>query len=68
MRYDAIPTLVLLALGYVLVLGLLRLAMHLIFSGKVSLADELQKDRNWGVGLLEAIISLVIAAILIASF
>lgn len=68
MRYDAIPTFVLLALGFVLVLGLLRLAIHLIFNGKVSLADELQKDRNWGVGLLEAIISLVIAAILIASF
>jgi len=67
-RYDAIPTFVLLALGFVLVLGLLRLAVHLIFNGKVSLAHELQKDRNWGVGLLEALISLVIAAILIASF
>lgn len=68
MRYDAIPTLVLLAFGFVVVLGLLRLAVHLAFNGKVSIADELQKDRNWGVGLLEAIVSLVIAAILIASF
>lgn len=68
MRYDSIPTLILLALGFVLVLGLLRFAVHRFFSGKISLADELQKDRNWGVGLLEAVISLVIAAILIASF
>lgn len=67
MRYDAIPTLVLLAIGYVVILGLLRFAVHLVFSKKVSLASELQGDRNWGVGLLEAVISLVIAAIIIAS-
>lgn len=68
MRYDAIPTLVVLALSFVLVLGVLRLAVQRVFSGKVSLSDELQRDRNWGVGLLEAIISLIIAVILIASF
>ena len=67
MSYDSIPTLVLLALGHVVVLGVLRFAMHLLFSGKVSLADELQRDRNWGLGVLEAVISIVVAFIVIAS-
>lgn len=67
MNYDAIPSVVMLALGYLLILGLLRLLVHLLFSGKVSLSRELTEDRNWGVGLLEAIISLVIALIVIAS-
>ncbi len=67
-RYDSIPTVVVLALGFVFVLGVLRLALHFIFSGKISLVAELQRDRNWGVGFLEAIISLAIAVILIASF
>ncbi len=67
MSHDAIPTVVFLAIGYVIVLGLLRLVVHVIFSRKVSLSKELQEDRNWGVGLLEAVISLVIALIVIAS-
>jgi hypothetical protein len=67
MRYDAIPTVVFLAFGYVIVLGLFRLVVHLIFSGKVSLSAELQKDRNWGLGLLEAVVSLIVAFIVIAS-
>lgn len=67
MSYDAIPTVILLAIGYVLILGGLRLAVHLVFSGKVSLSKELQEDRNWGVGLLEGVISVVIALIVISS-
>lgn len=66
-RYDSLPTLILLALAYVVVLSLFRFAIHLLFSGKVSLAKELQTDRNWGLGILEAVISLAIAFILVAS-
>jgi uncharacterized membrane protein YjfL (UPF0719 family) len=65
--YDAIPSVIVLALAYLSVLGILRLLVHLIFSGKISLSRELQEDRNWGLGLLEALVTLMIAMIVIAS-
>lgn len=67
MRYDSIPTVIFLAVAYVIVMGFLRFVVHLIFSGKVSISKELQKDRNWGLGLLEAVVSLIIAFIVIVS-
>ncbi|YCM46326.1 DUF350 domain-containing protein [Verrucomicrobiaceae bacterium 227] len=67
MKYDALPTLIFLALVYLAVLTLARFAIHLIFSKKLSLAAELQRDRNWGMGILEATLSLALASLLIAS-
>jgi len=68
MNYDALPTLITLALVYLLVLSLFRFAIRLLFSKKLSLAAELQRDRNWGMGVLEATLSLAVASLLIASF
>ena len=68
MKYDSLPTFIFLALIYVAILALLRFVTRLLLSRKVSLADELQKDRNWGMSVLEATLSLSVAGLLIASF
>jgi len=66
--YDSVFTVIFLAAIYVVALGLMRFAIRILFSGKLSLSHELQGDRNWGVGVLEGAISLMIASLLIASF
>jgi len=66
--YDGLPTILFLAIVYMVILGAVRLVVRMCLSKKVSLVRELQEDRNWGVGILEATISLVLAATLISSF
>ncbi len=66
-RYDGIPTIIVLALAYMAILCLMRFIVRYFFAQKMSLADEFQKDGNWGLAIVEATLTVIIAAVLIAS-
>ncbi|MBK1835601.1 DUF350 domain-containing protein [Roseibacillus ishigakijimensis] len=67
-NYDSLTTIFLVAILYIIVLGVLRQLAHLLIVRKVSLQHELSQDRNWGIGLLEAVLTLVVAVFLTSSW
>jgi len=66
--YDGLPTILTLSIVYLLLLMTMRTIILALLSKKFSLTEELEADKNWGLGIIEATLSLVTAYIVIASF
>lgn len=64
MNHDSFPVILALGLFYLAVLSLARAALHYLLAHRFSLKDELVRDRNWGLGLTEAALTLALAAVL----